>query len=192
MAWSSPLAPATMRPASSSPLMNDSNASDDGTLFSLAQIQHLMRVEFNRAQRYGYPIGCMMVSIDRLGYLRDLYGYSVKEVILDRVIELLKTETRSSDFLGRLPDDRLLAVVPHTGAEGMTVLADRLLTGARGLEFQAGDRTLGVTLSIGFSYSQGDDTMFFDALLESADDALADAQAQGGDRQFKQGPGAQG
>lgn len=171
------------------PPMNDSHASDDGTLFSLAQIQHLMRVEFNRAQRYGYPIGCMMVAIDRLGYLRDLYGYNVKEVILDRVIDLLKTETRSSDFLGRLPDDRLLAVVPHTGAEGLTVLCDRLLAGARVLEFQAGDRTLGVTLSIGFSYSQGDDTMFFDALLEAADDALADAQAQGGDRQFKQTPG---
>lgn len=169
--------------------MNDSHASDDGTLFSLAQIQHLMRVEFNRAQRYGYPIGCMMVSIDRLGYLRDLYGYSVKEVILERVIELLKTETRSSDFLGRLPDDRLLAVVPHTGADGLKVLCERLLRGARVLEFQAGDRTLGVTLSIGFSYSQGDDTMFFDALLEAADDALADAQAQGGDRQFHQAPG---
>ncbi len=169
--------------------MNDSHASDDGTLFSLAQIQHLMRVEFNRAQRYGYPIGCVMVSIDRLGYLRDLYGYSVKEVILDRVIELLKTETRSSDFLGRLPDDRLLAVVPHTGADGLKVLCERLLRGARVLEFQAGDRTLGVTLSIGFSYSQGDDTMFFDSLLEASDDALADAQAQGGDRQFHQAPG---
>ena len=169
--------------------MNETHQSDDGSLFSLAQIQHLMRVEFNRAQRYGYPIGCMMISVDRLGYLRDLYGYSVKEVILDRVIELVKSETRSSDFLGRLPDDRLLAVVPHTSGDGLTVLSDRLLEGTRKLEFQAGDRTLGVTLSIGFSYSQGDDTMFFDALLESADDGLADAQTQGGDRYFKQAPG---
>ncbi|MEZ6004177.1 MAG: GGDEF domain-containing protein [Planctomycetota bacterium] len=170
--------------------MNDSHASEDGSLFSLAQIQHLMRVEFNRAQRYGYPVSCMMVAVDRLGYLRDLYGYQVKEVILDRVIELLKAETRSSDFLGRLPDDRLLAVVPHTGPEGVAVLAERLLAGARALEFQAGDRTLGVTLSIGYSYSMGDDTLFFDALLESADDALSDAQTQGGDRHFKQAPGA--
>ncbi|HRV82168.1 MAG TPA: diguanylate cyclase, partial [Planctomycetota bacterium] len=119
--------------------MNDTQAADDGSLFSLAQIQHLMRVEFNRAQRYGYPIGCMMVGVDRLGYLRDLYGYQVKEVILDRVIDLLKSETRSSDFLGRLPDDRLLAVIPHTGGSGLKVLAERLLTGARRLDFQAGD-----------------------------------------------------
>ncbi len=170
--------------------MNETHQSDDGSLFSLAQIQHLMRVEFNRAQRYAYPISCMMVAVDRLGYLRDLYGYSVKEVILEKVIELVKSETRSSDFLGRLPDDRLLAVVPHTGGDGLAILAERLLVGARTLDFQAGDRTLGVTLSVGFSYSEGDETMFFDALLESADDALVDAQTQGGDRQFKQAPGA--
>ncbi|MCA9002089.1 MAG: GGDEF domain-containing protein [Planctomycetes bacterium] len=168
--------------------MNDHQA-DDSHLFSLAQIQHLMRVEFNRAQRYGYPISCMMVSVDRLGYLRDLYGYDVKELILDKVIGLLKTETRSSDFLGRLPDDRLLTVVPHTGAEGTEVLANRILSGARALEFRAGDRNLGVTLSIGFSYSGGEDTMFFDALLEAADEALDDAQSQGGDRLLQQAPG---
>ncbi|MFT5058710.1 MAG: hypothetical protein ACI89E_001489, partial [Planctomycetota bacterium] len=35
----------------------------------------------------------------------------------------------------------------------------------------------------------GNDTMFFDALLEASDDALDDAQSQGGDRQFRQAPG---
>ncbi len=167
------------------------HAPEDSHLFSLAQIQHLMRVEFNRAQRYNYPISCMMISVDRLGYLRDLYGYNVKEVVLAQVVELLKAESRSSDFLGRLPDDRLLTVVPHTGAAGTEVMAERILAGARDLEFRAGDRTLGVTLSIGFSYNEGNDTMFFDALLEAADEALDDAQSQGGDRQFKQAPGGQ-
>jgi diguanylate cyclase (GGDEF)-like protein len=131
----------------------------------------------------------MMISVDRLGYLRDLYGYSVKEVILGQVVELLKAQSRSSDFLGRLPDDRLLTVIPHTGADGTAIMAERILAGARGLEFRAGDRTLGVTLSIGFSYNEGNDTMFFDALLEASDDALDDAQSQGGDRQFRQAPG---
>ncbi len=167
------------------------HAPEDSHLFSLAQIQHLIRVEFNRAQRYGYPISCLMVSVDRLGYLRDLYGYSVKETILGQIVDLLKTEIRSSDFLGRLPDDRLLTVVPHTGSDGTAVMAERILAAARELEFRAGDRTLCVTLSIGYSYNENNDTMFFDALLEAADDALDDAQSQGGDRQLKQAPGGQ-
>ena len=82
------------------------NASER-SLFSLTQIQHLMRVEFNRAQRYDYPIVCLMISVDRLGHLRDLYGYEAKEEIIDEVVALLKAQTRSSDFLGRMADDRL-------------------------------------------------------------------------------------
>ena len=116
--------------------MTDSSA--DKSLFSLAQIQHLMRVEFNRAQRYGYPISCIMVAVDRLGHLRDLYGYEAKEEIVDSVINLLKGATRSSDFLGRLADDRLLAVIPHTGGEGVSAMCERLLAAG-------GDRALFVT-----------------------------------------------
>ena len=74
--------------------MTDSQ-STDRSLFSLAQIQHLMRVEFNRAQRYDYPIVCMMIAIDRLGHLRDLYGYDAKEEIVEGVVGLLKSSTRS-------------------------------------------------------------------------------------------------
>ena len=96
----------------------------DNSLFSLAQIQHLMRVEFNRAQRYGYAISCLMIAVDRLGHLRDMYGYDSKEEIVDTMIRLLKTETRSSDFLGRMADDRLLAVIPHIGVVLLSVAKD--------------------------------------------------------------------
>lgn len=153
-----------------------------GALFSLAQIQHLMRVEFNRAQRYSYPISAMLIAIDRLGHLRDLYGYEAKEEILDGVVGLLKEQTRSSDFLGRMADDRLLAVVPHTGEDGCKVLGDRLLKGARELQFENEDRMLSVTLSVGASSEQGGKGLFFDAMLEAAENALYDAQGAGGDR----------
>ncbi|MFT7076988.1 MAG: diguanylate cyclase (GGDEF)-like protein [Planctomycetota bacterium] len=168
--------------------MTDSSA--DKSLFSLAQIQHLMRVEFNRAQRYGYPISCIMVAVDRLGHLRDLYGYEAKEEIVDSVISLLKGATRSSDFLGRLADDRLLAVIPHTGGEGVSSMCERLLANARKLDFQSDGRTIPVSLAIGGSHDGSDDggvttaqrTMFFDALLQAAEEALEDAAAAGGDR----------
>ena len=121
--------------------MTDSQPTADRSLFTLAQIQHLMRVEFNRAQRYEYPIVCMLIAVDRLGHLRDLYGFDAKEEILEGVVGLLKAGTRSSDFLGRMADDRLLAVVPHTDAAGAQVLAQRLVEGARALSFAADDRS---------------------------------------------------
>jgi diguanylate cyclase (GGDEF)-like protein len=161
----------------------------DRSLFSLAQIQHLMRVEFNRAQRYSYPIICMMIGVDRLGHLRDLYGYEAKEEILAAVVGLLKSETRSSDFLGRMADDRLLAVVPHTSPEGAEVLAGRLLDGVQAIDFASDGRTIQISLSIGASFNEGSSTLFFDALLQSAEDGLNEAAGAGGNRFVARAPG---
>jgi len=170
--------------------MTENTYSDsDRSLFSLAQIQHLMRVEFNRAQRYSYPIICMMIGIDRLGHLRDLYGYEAKEEILAAVVSLLKSETRSSDFLGRMADDRLLAVVPHTSPEGAEVLAGRLLEGVQSIDFASEGRTIQISLSIGASFNEGSSTLFFDALLQAAEDGLNEAAGAGGNRFAAHAPG---
>lgn len=163
------------------------------SLFSLAQIQHLMRVEFNRAQRYGYPIACLMLGIDRLGPLRDMHGYDAKEEVVSAVADLLRSATRGSDFLGRLADDRLLAVVPHTNAKGLGVMSKRIVDGARALRFDGDGRTITITISIGGSYQEPGDgaTPYFDALLQAAEDALFDAQNDGGNRVVLFKPGAE-
>ncbi|MEE2938902.1 MAG: GGDEF domain-containing protein [Planctomycetota bacterium] len=168
--------------------MTDRSA--DKSLFSLAQIQHLMRVEFSRAQRYGYPISCLMIAVDRLGHLRDMYGYEAKEEIIDSLVGLLKNATRNSDFLGRMADDRLLAVVPHTGPTGIRSLSSRLVEQVHQLEFDSDGRRIPITVAIGGSYDGSDEggepadqrTMFFDALLQAAEEALDEAVAAGGDR----------
>ena len=165
--------------------------SDPG-LFSLSQIMHLMRVEFGRSQRYGYPLACVLVAVDRLGHLRDVYGYESKEAILEEVVKLLQRETRTCDFLGRLMDDRLLAVVPHTPPEGTEVLAGRLLRGVRELRFEADGKEVRVTVSIGASSNAGGRTLFFDSVLAAAEGALAEAADSGGDRLVQRDPDALG
>lgn len=157
-------------------------------VYSLAQIQHLARVEFARARRYAYPLVAFELAVDRLGHLRDVFGYELKEDVLGRVIELVLGATRGSDLLGRLPDDRLLLLVPHVDPRGADVLAQRLLGGARKLAFAHAGRTLEVTLSIGGSWTQGGELLFFDALLESAGEARAEAAAAGGDRYVARAP----
>ncbi|MEL6427811.1 MAG: GGDEF domain-containing protein [Planctomycetota bacterium] len=176
------------------------DSSSEKSLFSLAQIQHLMRVEFNRAQRYDYPISCLMVAVDRLGHLRDMYGYEAKEEIIDAIVELLKGATRSSDFLGRLADDRLLAVVPHTGKTGVESMCGRLLEATKGIHFANQDRTIPVSISIGAASdgsehgpsAKGERTMFFDTLIQTAEDALNDAIEDGGSRLVVLDPGPSG
>ncbi len=157
-----------------------SNSTRD--LFSPEEIRTLMRGEFDRAQRYRFPIVCMMVGVDRIESLNDLYGFQSKRDILNSVGDLLKTVTRASDFLGCLVDDRLLAVFPHTSPEVASTLAQRLLARARELRFEDAGRVLGITLSIGVSHNQHETAMSFEGLVKVAEDGLEVADRAGGDR----------
>ncbi len=159
------------------------------SVFSLTQIRHLMRVEFSRAQRYGYPVSCLVCGIDRLENLRDLYGYEFRESVLVDVVDLLQNATRTCDYLGRLMDDRLMAILPHTTREGAEVAARRLIAAAHGLVFEADGHRVSVTLSAGISHFENDNTMFFDSLVEAAELALVEAAEEGGDRFIYRSPG---
>lgn len=165
-----------------------SHESDPG-VFSLTQIRHLMRVEFSRAQRYGYAVSCVVIGCDRLGHLRDLYGYEFREAVMDEVVGLLQKATRGCDYLGRLMDDRLMAILPHTERSGAEVTARRILASARELVFQPEGNPLQITLSIGISHFENENTMFFDSLVEGAEEALRAAIEAGGDRMVHRDPG---
>lgn len=150
-------------------------------LYSVAQIQHLLRVEYQRAQRYRYPLACLIVSVDQLGNVRDRFGYESKEQVLESVVTLLQHGLRASDFLGRTADDRLLVVVPHTGIAGMRLLCERLLGEARALTpLQA--ETGRLSLSLGWASTDDAPQAYHDMLLADAEAAHAQAVALGGDR----------
>jgi diguanylate cyclase (GGDEF)-like protein len=155
--------------------------SDQG-LFSPEQIQRLMRIEFERAQRYSYSVVFLLIAVDRLRQLQDLYGFEIREQALNALTGLVKHATRASDFLGCTVDDRLLVLVPHTPPEGAGKMARRVLEGARKLAFDADGRTVRVTVSIGGAHNQRHGELSFETLLEVAEGGLAVASAGGGDR----------
>jgi diguanylate cyclase (GGDEF)-like protein len=161
------------------------------SLFSVAQIRHVLRTEFGRAQRYRYPLAVLVLSIDQIGALRDRLGFEAKETMFAAVVGLLTDATRTSDFLGRTPDDRLMAIVPHTDAAGLRALSLRLIERARTLDagLPPGES---ITLSIGGASIATEALLYHDALLDAAEAAQADATSQGGDRFVERAPNAAG
>src|SRR5258705_511169 len=128
-------------------------------IFSPRELESQMRIEFERAQRHKLPIVCMLVAVDRLAQLQDLYGHESEQEILRSVIGVLRASTRDSDLLTPLADDRLLAIFPHTPPDVAAGLARRVLAGARKLRFERDGRTLGVSLSIGVAHNQHDGSL---------------------------------
>ena len=150
-------------------------------LFTPPEIHHLMAAEFDRSVRFGTPLAFLQIGVDRLGYLHDLYGEESRQEILGAINELLQASTRSSDLLGYPDDDRILAAVPHIEGEHADMLAERLVSGARGLTFEADGRTLRITVSIGLTHT-ADNKTSFDKMVRDARDAVDLAAVKGGDR----------
>src|SRR5712671_1380615 len=151
-------------------------------LFSQAQILHLMKAEFARARRYGLPLGCLLLQVDRLPQLVDLYGVTLRDLVRQSVIKLAKDKTRGADLLGTTSEDRYLLVLPHTTLAQAMVVAERMLAMFRTLEFAVDGRELLLTMSLGVTACEDQQTMFFDSMLAQAEAALEYATQKGGDQ----------
>lgn len=151
-------------------------------LFSPQEMRQLMRAELARAKRYGFPLSCLLVGIDRLEALHDLYGVESKVEIFRTVLDFLRRRSRAADVVASLSGDRLLLLVPYVERKGALSLAERMREGARALDFASDSRNLQVTLSIGVAHARTREPEAYDALFRSADDCQRMASSGGGDR----------
>jgi diguanylate cyclase (GGDEF)-like protein len=148
-------------------------------LFSYAQIQHLLKIEFSRARRYRYPLSVCIFQIDRLESLKDLYGYKIRDQILEKVVGLVQQNSRTSDFLGRY-GDRFVLILPHTDAPGVKIIMERVRDRLGETSFEIDSRPVRVTVSAGSGTYAGNNTLFFDSILKSAEEGLRRALEAGG------------
>lgn len=153
-----------------------------GSPFTQAQILHLMKTEFARGRRYGFPVSCILIQVDRLTQLVDLHGTQLRDVVRRELIRLVSTKTRGADQLGLVSDDRCLLVLPHADEEGAVRVGQRIGEAFSMLEVEVGGALLSLTLAIGVATSDEQQTMFFDTILSQAEAALGWAVDAGGNQ----------
>lgn len=152
------------------------------SLFSQAQILHLMKTEFARARRHGIPLGCMLLQVDRVNQLIDLYGADLRQTLRQTLSLMVREKTRGADLLGVVNEDRYLLVLPHTALEATRIVAERLHSLFRDYEVAVDGRPLDLTVSVGLSATGQSEAMFFDTLVGQAEAALDFAIDHGGNR----------
>lgn len=150
--------------------------------FSQAQIIHLMKTEFARGRRYGFPLACILMQVDRLQTLADIHGADLVEVVRTELARLVAAGTRGADQLGFVSDDRYLLVLPHTAEADAVIVADRIHRNFGDLEVVVKGSSLAMSLSLGVVSCADRDTLFFDTMLSRAEAALSWATDSGGDQ----------
>jgi diguanylate cyclase (GGDEF)-like protein len=160
----------------------DSDGFLSSSLFSQAQILHLMKNEFARARRHSIPMGVVLLQVDRLARLADFHGGGLRQSVKQAVARLVRDKTRGSDLLGTTNDDCYLLVMPHTDLGQTRVVADRLHQLFGEVEVSVDGTPLVLTASVGITACDDQSTLFFDSLLSQAESALEYAARNGGDQ----------
>ena len=83
-----------------------------------------LAVELDRAGRYDKPVTVCLADIDHFKKLNDTYGHAAGDPVLRHVAQLIRTNLRATDTVGRYGGEEFLIVLIFGRARTLTT-ADR-------------------------------------------------------------------
>ena len=148
-------------------------------------LDEVLRLEVERARRYGAPLSVVMADLDHFKEVNDSFGHAVGDQVLKSAARTLHDAARLTDVVGRYGGEEFLVLLPNTELSEAIVLAERMRAGLRLMP--VGFRSDPVTGSFGVTQWQRGDTVA--GLVDRADEALYEAKHAGRDRVVERKPG---
>jgi diguanylate cyclase (GGDEF)-like protein len=124
------------------------------------------------------PFSVLCIEVDQMDSMRVTYGLPVVGSILHVVGQTLENSLRPTDFLGRIAENRFLAVLTECGPGDVEKTAKRVKKMVSSSEIKWWGDEWSVTASFGGATVQAGDTS--ESILERAEKSLAESIASGG------------
>ncbi len=134
-----------------------------------------LRVLLAEQRRYGTEFALALVDVDGLAKVNDAYGRAGGDRMLNAVAAVLRRQVREVDQVFRLEEDEFAILAPHTRADAMVPLADRIGDLIARSQVHDGPR-IAVATGIVDCPTDG---LNAERLLESAAEAIYAAKAAG-------------
>jgi diguanylate cyclase (GGDEF)-like protein len=157
-------------------------------LTGLGNRRHLgeeLRVEIERASRFGRTLGVLVLDLDHFKEINDRHGHQAGDAVLVELAARLRRVIREVDLAFRQGGEEFVILLPETGIAGSLTAARRIGEAVRDEPFAlpGGDGATGVvavTVSVGVAVFPRHARTGVD-VLEAADRALYAAKAAGRD-----------
>jgi len=137
--------------------------------------------ELRRSKELDLSLSFLMIDIDNFKSFNDRYGHLVGDVILRTIAEIIKSNCREIDLLGRFGGEEFMVILPMTPPEGALFAAERIRKSIEATPIRAFDELLNVTISTGVSNFPQDVKNGQD-LIDKADIALYHSKNTGKNR----------
>jgi two-component system, cell cycle response regulator len=140
-----------------------------------------------------YSISLVRFDIDNFSIFNNKYGHGLGDRVLKKIADLLRSNSRPTDYAIRFGGEEFDVLLPATNIEGTRIFLENIFREIRKAEINYKNQKLKVTVSAGIStltYSfsnkkkiDDDETEnYFILLQQEADDALYEAKNCGKDR----------
>jgi len=133
--------------------------------------------EHHRHQRYNTHYCLMLIDVDHLSAVSRNYGDAVGERTLIQIARLLEEVIRPTDFLAHYESDRFIIILPEVEIHGANMTAERIVNSISETVFNINEVKFGITVSVGFSFAQGD--LSLSGVLQCVDFSLQQAKLSG-------------
>jgi len=146
-------------------------------IYNRGFIEQVVGDAINRARRSNTPLSLLLVDVDYFKQVNDTLGHNVGDAVLKRLVKLIETSKRSTDYLGRWGGDELLLVLTDTGLDGAHLLGEKL---RQRIDSHVFPSNVHLTVSLGASAYQDGDSL--PTIIGRADEAMYRAKQLGRNR----------
>ena len=153
------------------------------------EMQRRLAFEAGRIERYatlkgaGHHLSVLLIDIDNFKGFNDRFGHQAGDAVLKGVATALRQSIRSFDVCARYGGEEFAVILPETGAEQATVVAERIRKSVAAYPFatRVGQKPVKVTASIGVATAPANG-ITPSHLIRAADMALYEAKDDGRNR----------
>ncbi|MES2990753.1 MAG: GGDEF domain-containing protein [Pseudomonadota bacterium] len=122
------------------------------------------------------PLTVAMIDIDAFKSVNDGHSHQVGDRVLKAIAHLLATTVRERDLAARLAGDEFVVLLNDADEATAAEIVARIQHAVAGFEWDALSPGLAVSLSIGLSQAQADDTV--DTILHRSDRSMYSEKAR--------------
>ena len=153
-------------------------------LYNHSYFQEIADHEFRRSLRYEHDLSCVLVDLDDFKRINDTFGHPTGDRVLAELAGLLIKGVRDVDVVARYGGEEFAILLPMTQVRNAKSVCERIRGAANGCVFDASQRRLHVSLSMGIASLRAHRPAGSLQLIELADEALYAAKRNGKNRVY--------
>ena len=135
--------------------------------------------EVSRIKRANYTSSLIVIDVDKFKNFNDNYGHLAGDKVLEHIARTIRQNVRDDDVPSRFGGEEFTILLPNTGKDIAWTVAERLRTSISSMAVPWDPPLPQVTISLGITSFNKENTAGPDEIIHRADEALYQSKENG-------------